>query len=99
MQNIKSKEKLEILRELKKSILQDYSVKQIGIFGSYIRGEESIESDLDILVEFEKPIDIIKFMELERTLSKYLNAKVDLVSKKALKTFIGRRILQEVIYV
>ncbi|MBC8415339.1 MAG: nucleotidyltransferase family protein [Candidatus Cloacimonetes bacterium] len=99
MQNIKSKEKLEILRELKKTILQDYYVKQIGIFGSYIRGEESIESDLDILVEFEKPIDIIKFMELERTLSKYLNAKVDLVSKKALKTFIGRRILQEVIYV
>ena len=99
MQNVKSKEKLEILREIKKSILQDYSVKHIGIFGSYIRGEESIESDLDILVEFEKPIDIIKFMELERTLSKYLNAKVDLVSKKALKTFIGRRILQEVIYV
>jgi len=74
-------------------------VRQIGVFGSYLRGEEGPESDLDILVEFSKPIDIFKFMELERFLSQELNIKVDLVSKKALKPFIGREILKEVIYV
>ena len=76
-----------------------YSIKEIGVFGSYIRKKEKPESDLDILVEFSKPIDIFKFMELERFLSEELNIKVDLVSKKALKPFIGREILKEVVYV
>ena len=95
MQNKMKREKLKKLKEIKELILRNYSVKQIGIFGSYIRGEE----DSDILVEFEKPIDIFKFVELERILSEKLNANVDLVSKKALKHFIGREILREVKYV
>ncbi len=91
--------KLNKLKELKPELQQKYFIKQIGIFGSYIRGQENIQSDLDILVEFYKPIDIFKFMELERVLSEKLNIKVDLVSKKALKPFIGKKILDEVIYV
>ncbi len=92
-------ERLNKLKDLKPELQQKYFIKQIGIFGSYIRGEENIQSDLDILVEFYKPIDIFKFIELERILSKELNIKVDLVSKKALKPFIGRKILEEVVYV
>jgi predicted nucleotidyltransferase len=91
-------ERLNKLKELKSELQQKYFIKQIGIFGSYIRGEENIQSDLDILVEFYKPVDIFKFIELERILSKELNIKVDLVSKKALKPFIGRKILNEVVY-
>ena len=96
---MKIEEKLKRLKELKTEIKKNYSIKEIGVFGSYIRKKEKPESDLDILVEFSKPIDIFKFMELERFLSEELNIKVDLVSKKALKPFIGREILKEVVYV
>lgn len=96
---MKIEEKLKRLKEIKADLQKNYFIKQIGVFGSYIRREEKSESDLDILVEFSKPIDIFKFMELERYLSEELNIKVDLVSKKALKPFIGREILKEVIYV
>ena len=96
---MKIEEKLKRLKELKTEIKKNYFIKKIGVFGSYIRKEEKSESDLDILVEFSKPIDIFKFMELERFLSEELNIKVDLVSKKALKPFIGREILKEVVYV
>ncbi|OQX81014.1 MAG: nucleotidyltransferase [Candidatus Omnitrophica bacterium 4484_70.1] len=87
------------LKEIKAKLQENYFVKQIGIFGSFVRGEEGGGSDLDILVEFYKPIDMFRFIELERLLSEELNIKVDLVSKKALKPFIGRRILEEVVYV
>jgi predicted nucleotidyltransferase len=54
---------------------------------------------VDVLVEFEEPIGLFEFMELEEYLSDLLGVKVDLVSKKALKPHIGERILQEVIMV
>ncbi len=88
-----------ILREHKQELRKRYYVKEIGIFGSVVRCEESIESDIDILVEFEKPIGFFKFLELEEYLSKLLGRKVDLVSKKALKPNIGKHILKEVIMV
>ncbi len=77
-----------------------YGVKEIGIFGSYVRGEQENRSDIDILVSFEETarIDLIKFVELENYLSELLGVKVDLVMKSALKPVIGRRILKEVIY-
>lgn len=75
-----------------------YSVKEIGIFGSYVKGEEKEESDIDILVEFEKPIGLLKFIELENYLTDLFKIKVDLVMKSALKPKIGERILKEVIY-
>ncbi len=87
------------IKEIKHILRQNYPIKRIGIFGSYIRGEENKDSDLDILVEFERPIDIFKFIELEETLSESLGVKADLVSKQALKPFIGKKILKEVIFV
>jgi predicted nucleotidyltransferase len=87
------------LKEIKHTLQRNYCIKRIGIFGSYIRGEENEKSDIDILVEFDSPIDIFKFIELEETLSKKLGVKADLVSKQALKPFIGEKILKEVIYV
>lgn len=90
-----------IRRRLKKNIgliEKEYAVKSIGLFGSYLRGEQSRKSDLDILVEFNKPIGLFKFLELEEYLSNLLEIKVDLVSKKALKPRIGKRILEEVVF-
>jgi len=73
-------------------------VKEIGIFGSYVRNEQKKNSDLDILVDFEETPSLFKFMELESYLKTILKVKVDLVMKSVLKPRIGRRILNEVVY-
>jgi hypothetical protein len=75
-----------------------YGIKEIGVFGSYVRGEEG--SDLDILVEFEEDtrISLLDFVGIEIYLSDLLGVKVDLVEKSALKPRIGRHILAEVVY-
>lgn len=84
--------------ELKPILEKEYGIKNIAIFGSYVRGEEKSDSDLDILVEFEKPIGLLKFVDLKLKLSEVLGVKVDLVMKSALKPRIGKRILEEAIY-
>ncbi|KKT33861.1 MAG: polymerase beta domain protein region protein [Candidatus Gottesmanbacteria bacterium GW2011_GWB1_44_11c] len=71
-------------------------MRRLGIFGSVARGNQTVSSDVDILVEFSKPISLFKFLELEEILTGLLGRKVDLVSKKSLKPNIGRNILREV---
>jgi predicted nucleotidyltransferase len=83
----------------KAELRQKFKVKSIGVFGSYVRSEQKRGSDVDVLVEFEEPIGLFEFMDLEEYLSQLLSVKVDLVSKKALKPHIGERILQEVIMI
>ncbi len=87
-----------VLQKEKPRLMEKYNVKEIGIFGSYIRGEQNTKSDLDLIVEFAKPIGILKFINLENHLRDLLGLKIDLVTKSALKPFIGERILQEVVY-
>jgi predicted nucleotidyltransferase len=87
------------LRENKTFLEDKYKVKTLGVFGSYVRGEQKKGSDLDILVEFHEPIGLFEFMELEQFLEKNMGVKIDLVSKKALKPRIGKHILEEVINV
>jgi predicted nucleotidyltransferase len=77
----------------------EFGVAEIGIFGSVVHGRQDADSDIDILVEFERPVGFVRFMRLERQLAKLLGMPVDLVTKKALKPHIGKRILQEVRYV
>ena len=85
-----------ILRERRDEMERDYGVAEIGVFGSCVRGEAGGDSDVDILVVFSRPVGFFKFLELEERLSEWLGAKVDLVTKAALKPHIGRRILDEV---
>ena len=87
------------LSEHKALLKEKFKVKTIGVFGSYVRGEQKNGSDVDILVEFEEPVGLFEFMRLEFFLSDLLGVKVDLVSKKALKPYIGEYIKREVIYV
>ncbi|MEM3449177.1 MAG: nucleotidyltransferase family protein [Nitrososphaerota archaeon] len=97
MKNIEEiKKKLE---ELKPFLKEKFKLKSIGIFGSYIRGEEKKGSDLDILVEFEESagLSLLEFIRLENYLSEELGVKVDLVEKSTLKPRIGKSILEEVI--
>ncbi len=82
----------------KSEIIKEYHVKKIGVFGSYLRGEERADSDVDILVDFERPIDLFSFLDLEEKLSDMFDKKVDLVSQKSLKPHIGKEILKEVRY-
>ena len=88
------------IEELKPSIKERFKVKSIGVFGSYIRGEEKKGSDLDILVEFEESarLSLLDFIGLENYLSEELGVKVDLVEKSTLKPRIGKHILEEVVY-
>jgi uncharacterized protein len=88
------------LTQMKPAIQQDYHVTQLGIFGSYVRGEQTEDSDVDVLVEFDSTFrfGLFTFCELEDQLSEAVGKKVDLVMKDALKPHIGERILQEVIY-
>ena len=81
-------------------IKQQYQIEQLGIFGSYIRGEATENSDLDILVEFESQarFGLLTFCELENYLGELLAIKVDLVMKDSLKPQLGKNILQEVVY-
>lgn len=76
-----------------------YHVREIGVFGSVARGEDLKSSDVDLLVEFSQPVGMFTFVDLENHLSQVLGKKVDLVTKKALKSAIRDDILKEVIYV
>jgi len=87
----------KILKQQKEFLRKKYKIKEIGIFGSYVRGEQRYTSDVDILVEFEEIPSLLKFVKLENYLSEVLGVKVDLVEKKALKPRIGKHILQEVV--
>ena len=94
-----AEEILARIRPLRPVLAEEYNVKNLHVFGSIVRGEARPESDLDILVEFSKPVGFFKFLELEEFLSSKTGKHVDLVSKKALKPYIGRQILKETVEV
>ncbi|NJR66523.1 MAG: nucleotidyltransferase family protein [Leptolyngbyaceae cyanobacterium CRU_2_3] len=101
---IGKEEPLEGIIQTLKAILPElrdrYGVISLGVFGSYVRGEQTPHSDLDLLVEFDPAVrfGLLTYCELENVLSDRLAIKVDLVMKEALKPRIGERILQEVVY-
>ena len=71
----------------------------VGVFGSYVRGEQRRDSDVDVLIELERPphISLIGLVELEHYLSDVLGVKVDVAIKENLRRRIGKRILSEVV--
>ncbi len=87
---------IKILRMIMPDLVERYSVSSLGVFGSYVRGEANKESDLDILVEFERSPTLWEFIRLERELGEKLGVKVDLVMRRTLKPGIGEAILGEV---
>ena len=73
-----------------------YPIAYLGVFGSWVRGEQDADSDLDILVDFDGSIGW-EIVTLEQELSRELGLRVDLVPRQGPKPFIGRRILDEVV--
>ena len=88
----------QVLSRQKQALAETFKVKEIGIFGSYVRGEQEELSDVDILVEFNEPIGW-EFIDLLDYLENALNMKVDLVTPNALRPQFKERILKEVAYV
>ena len=89
---------LSKLAELKPALYKDYAVKEIGLFGSFSDESFSENSDIDLLVEFERPIGW-KYFSLEIYLESIFGRKIDLVTKNALKKQIRDRILKQVNFV
>jgi predicted nucleotidyltransferase len=95
---------IEITRTLqaqKPYLATEYGVTEIGVFGSYVRGEQRPNSDLDLLIELEEPprISLLGLVNLENYLSDLLGVKVQTAIKKNLKSRLEPYILQEVVMV
>ncbi|MBE7530062.1 MAG: nucleotidyltransferase family protein [Ardenticatenaceae bacterium] len=87
-----------LIQQALPELRRQYGVRDLWLFGSYIRAEQGAESDLDVLVEFDNPrLTLIEFIQLEQQLSQLLGIKVDLVERDTLKPEIGKRILQEAV--
>lgn len=96
---MKSKDQItRKLRSAKPTLVSKYSLKSIGLFGSIVREDYSDDSDIDILVEFDKPVGI-EFIELADELESMLNLKVDLVSRNGIKPKYFDFIKDEIVYV
>ena len=89
-------EAFAILKSHKQELIK-FDVKSLAIFGSVARDEAGPESDVDILVEFAKPIGLFEFVRLKIYLEKLLQRKVDLVTPDALKERMREQILKEAI--
>jgi predicted nucleotidyltransferase len=89
----------EILQAERPYLAEKYGVTVLCVFGSYVRGEQEPDSDIDILIELERPprISLLGLVELECYLSELLGTKVDVAIKKNLRKRIGKRILDEVV--
>jgi uncharacterized protein len=90
---------MQVLQEQKPYLAEQYGVRIVGVFGSYVRHEQRPDSDLDLLIELDRPprISLIGLVELEHHLSQILGVKVDIAIKTNLKKRIGMRILEEVV--
>lgn len=89
------KDIVEIIREQVPYLIENFGVKRIGLFGSFARGNPEADSDVDILVDFEKPIGL-KFMDLADYLEQILGRKVDILTPEGLRSIRIKEIAQEI---
>jgi uncharacterized protein len=89
---------LSLILKNKSGLQKKYPIKTIGVFGSVPRGENNENSDVDILVEFEKPIGI-EFIDLANELESILQQKVDLISRSGIKPKYFKVIEKDLHYV
>jgi hypothetical protein len=87
------------LRRHLPDLARQYRIKSLGVFGSYIRNEQTTESDLDVLIEFDTLPGLFTYVEIQETLSELTGVTVDLVHRSGLKPFIGKNILEEVVMI
>lgn len=88
---------ISILRAALPDLRQRWPIQSLALFGSMARDEATEASDVDLLVEFDKPVALFSFFALEQELEQLVHRQVDLVSRPSLKPFIGQRILAEAV--
>jgi predicted nucleotidyltransferase len=88
-----------IINKHRQELKEKYKITEIGIFGSYVRGEQKRRSDVDMLVEFSEPISLLDLVGAENYISDLIRKKVDLVPKKDVRPELKERILDEVVYI
>lgn len=84
----------EIIKKIK-PILERHHITKAELFGSYARGEETAESDVDMMVQLGKPMGLFEFVHIERELAEALGCKVDLTTPGGLSKYIRDRVLSE----
>lgn len=87
-----------ILKGSKPLLRERYKVCEIGLFGSYVRGEQRPGSDLDVLVEFEEPVSLLDLAALEIFLGDLLGTSVDVVPKRDIRKELREEIMREAVY-
>ena len=80
-----------------RALLDTFGIARLSLFGSFARDEGSVESDVDLLVEFNRPIGLFEFARLQRRLGELVGHRVDLVTPAALKTELREQILREAV--
>lgn len=85
------------LRVALPELRRQWPIRSLALFGSVVRGDATSDSDLDVLVEFDRPIDVFAFIALEERLSELTGRRVDLVSRRSLKRHVGESILAEAV--
>ena len=89
----------KILIQNKTKLEKEFRVKKLGIFGSYVKNMQKIDSDIDILVDFSESVSLLDIVKLENFLNVLLNLKVDVVPKQDIRLELKERILKETVYV
>lgn len=93
---------LTLLREAYPHLASEYGVKRIGLFGSYVRGTANQQSDVDLVVEFSRPIGF-RFIELSEHLEQLVGRKVDLLTPAGIQAIrlshVAQSILENTVYV
>lgn len=89
----------KIIRQHNSVLAERYGIAVVGVFGSYVRGEEKLKSDLDLLADILKPISLLELVGAEIYLSEVLGVKVDLVPKRSLREELKEFILREAVAV
>jgi uncharacterized protein len=96
---MKREDVLRILKRERKELMERYPISALSVFGSVARDDAREDSDVDILVEFSRPIGLFQFIELQQTLEALLGTRVDLGTRRSLKPRVEEQVLQEAIRV
>lgn len=90
---------LETLRKCKTMLEHKYPISELGLFGSYVRGDYTESSDIDILVDFYKAIDAFEYIRLAHELEDMFDTKIDVVSRKGIKPQYLKYVEKDLIHV
>jgi predicted nucleotidyltransferase len=85
------------LRNALPELKRRYPIRSLGVFGSLARGDARADSDVDILVEFDQPVDFFAYYALEQRLGELAGRPVDLVTRASLKRYSGQTILRDLV--